>query len=364
MLRRTRSITTAIALLAAGLPVAFASHASADPLATARARAAALQKLVDRLNTQAEVIIERYDATEAELNVAVARRGQADQAVTAIQASANNAEQTVASHAQALYESGGDPAVLASLLNGTNPTQAIDRYRLAGDVLAYENRVAQSAEATLAHARVLAREDSAISTRITRLEGARQADATKVEGLLDSEQQALAHATSTVREILRADQAAAAAAGAASFDSALTGAGGTLGGSTPPNATAAAAIAAARSRIGDPYVWGATGPNSFDCSGLTQWSYHQAGINLPRTSREQWYAGPHPTLAQLEPGDLLFFALNTSDPATIHHVTIYIGKGLMIAAPETGEDVQIQPVYMQGYIGAVRPWLPPGTVLS
>ena len=203
---------------------------------------------------------------------------------------------------------------------------------------------------------MLAREDSAISTRITRLEGARQADATKVEGLLDSEQQALAHATSTVREILRADQAAAAAAGAASFDSALTGAGGTLGGSTPPNATAAAAIAAARSRIGDPYVWGATGPNSFDCSGLTQWSYHQAGINLPRTSREQWYAGPHPTLAQLEPGDLLFFALNTSDPATIHHVTIYLGDGMMIAAPHTGLNVQIQPVYLDGFFGATRPW--------
>lgn len=367
MLHRARSLTVAIALVATGLPFAFASHAVADPLTDARARAASLQKLVDKLNTEAEVVTERYDATEAELNVAVGRRGQADQAVTAVQASASQAKQTVVSRARALYESGGDPVVLASLLDGDNATQAMDRYRLADDVLAYENRVAASAVATLAHAQALAQRDAAISQRVTKLQILRQADATKVEGLLASEQRALANATGTVRAILHADEVAAQAASAASFLAAVRAAGGTINvnaPATPPNATAAAAIAAARSRIGMPYVWGATGPDSFDCSGLTQWSYRQAGITLPRTSREQWYAGPHPTLSQLEPGDLLFFALNTSDPATIHHVTLYIGKGLMIAAPETGENVQIQPVYMQGYIGAVRPWLPPGTVLS
>jgi cell wall-associated NlpC family hydrolase len=123
-----------------------------------------------------------------------------------------------------------------------------------------------------------------------------------------------------------------------------------------PNQTVvSAAIAAARAQLGKPYQWGATGPNSFDCSGLTGWAYGHAGVGLPRTSREQWFAGPHPGLGYLQPGDLLFWAPDTSNAATIHHVAIYIGGDKMIAAPHTGADVAIQSVYLTGYIGAVRP---------
>ena len=114
-------------------------------------------------------------------------------------------------------------------------------------------------------------------------------------------------------------------------------------------------MGAARQQLGKPYQWGATGPGSFDCSGLTGWSYEQAGVILPRTSREQWYAGPHPALGYLQPGDLLFWATNPTDPATIHHVALYAGADQMIAAPHTGAVVTVQPVYLDGYIGAVRP---------
>jgi cell wall-associated NlpC family hydrolase len=359
MTRLSRSFGVLLALGAVALPSALAAQATADPLSDARARAAALTKTIDRLNTQAEVVIERYDATEAQLTVAVGRQGQADQALSAIQASAAAARQAVVSRATALYESGGDQAVLASLLNGTNPTEAVNRYDLAGDVLAAESRAADAANLTLTHAQTLDERDAAISQRVTKLQITRQADATKVTGLLAQQQHALDSANSQIRQIMRVDEAAEQAASAADFVDAVRAAGGSIDMSapaTPPNATAAAAIAAARSRIGMPYVWGATGPDSFDCSGLTQWSYAHAGIALPRTAAEQWNAGPHPSLTQLEPGDLIFYALNTSDPATIHHVTMYIGHGMMIAAPHTGENVQIQPVYMQGYIGAMRPW--------
>jgi cell wall-associated NlpC family hydrolase len=71
---------------------------------------------------------------------------------------------------------------------------------------------------------------------------------------------------------------------------------------------------------------------------------------------DQYNAGPHPSLAALEPGDLLFWATDVTNPATIHHVTMYLGNGMMIAAPHTGTVVQIQPVYMPGFIGATRPW--------
>jgi cell wall-associated NlpC family hydrolase len=335
-------------------------HATADPLGNARARAAALTKTVDRLRTKAEVAIERYDAAQGRLNIAVAERGQADQKLSAIQATANEAQQAVADRARGLYESGGDPAIFASLLNGQDATQALDSYQLADSVIAYENRSAQAAAATLAQASILDAKDAAISRDVTRLQVARQAEATRVQALLAAQRRALAAANGTVRRIMRADEAAAAAASAADFTNAVTAAGGTIdihGPITPPNGIAAAAIAAAHSRLGVPYVWGATGPDAFDCSGLTQWSYAHAGINLPRTAAQQWnYGGPHPSLAQLEPGDLLFWALNTSEPATIHHVAMYIGHGLMIAAPHTGENVQIQPVYLDGFIGAMRPW--------
>jgi cell wall-associated NlpC family hydrolase len=354
--RGTAAIAAVATLVLAGVAL---PHAKADPLANARARASALAKSVNRLETQTEVATERYDAAQGELSIAVAEQGQADQRVSAMQAAATRAQQTVTDRARALYESGGDPAVMASLLSGQSPTAAIDRFRLAGDVIDFDKRSEQAAAATLARAHAVEANDTTISREITKLQVARQAAAAKVQSLLASQRQALAGADATVRRIMRADQAAAAAASAAAFDDAVSAAGGVIatGSSTkPPNATAAAAIAAARSRLGVPYVWGATGPDSFDCSGLTQWSYAHAGINLPRTAAEQWNAGPHPALTDLEPGDLLFWALNTNDPATIHHVAMYIGNGMMIAAPHTGENVQIQPVYLAGFIGAMRPW--------
>jgi cell wall-associated NlpC family hydrolase len=79
-------------------------------------------------------------------------------------------------------------------------------------------------------------------------------------------------------------------------------------------------------------------------------------VNLPRTAAEQYAAVPLKIpLGQLLPGDLLFWATNVSDPTTIHHVAIYLGNGMMLAAPHTGTDVQVQPVYLDGYFGAVRP---------
>jgi peptidoglycan DL-endopeptidase CwlO len=333
--------------------------ASADTLSSAQARAAALTKTVDALNAQAEVATERYDGTQAELNLAIAEQGQADQALNNIRARAAQAQQAVTDRARALYESGGGPSMLTSLLNGQNATEALDSYKLAGDVISYESQAAQAATVTLAKAHALDQRDSMAARQVTKLQVSRAAQAEKVESLLTTERRALGAANGQVRAIMKADEAAAAAASAADFVSAVQAAGGSINMSapaTPPNATAAAAIAAARSRLGVPYVWGATGPDAFDCSGLTQWSYAHAGISLPRTAAEQWNAGPHPSLADLEPGDLLFFATDITDPATIHHVTMYIGHGMMIAAPHTGENVQIQPVYMEGFIGAMRPW--------
>jgi cell wall-associated NlpC family hydrolase len=108
-------------------------------------------------------------------------------------------------------------------------------------------------------------------------------------------------------------------------------------------------------QIGKPYVFGAAGPTAFDCSGLTAAAYATVGIQLQHYAPAQWPTGPHLSIDQLQPGDLVFWAYNTNDPSTIHHVTLYLGDGLILAAPHTGALVQVEPIYWTGYIGATRP---------
>ena len=113
-------------------------------------------------------------------------------------------------------------------------------------------------------------------------------------------------------------------------------------------------LQAAASRVGKPYVWGATGPDSFDCSGLVQWSFAHAGVRMPRVSQQQWFAGPHVPLSAARPGDLLFWHYDPTDPADIDHVAIYAGNGMMLVAPHTGEYVEYVPVPTTNLAGVVR----------
>jgi peptidoglycan DL-endopeptidase CwlO len=116
-----------------------------------------------------------------------------------------------------------------------------------------------------------------------------------------------------------------------------------------------AALRAAESRRGLPYVWGATGPASFDCSGLVQWSFAQAGISMPRVAADQARAGPAVPVSQLQPGDLLFYHTDPTDPGYISHVAIYLGNGWMIQAPQPGMDVQVVPAsFSAQFAGAIR----------
>jgi cell wall-associated NlpC family hydrolase len=172
---------------------------------------------------------------------------------------------------------------------------------------------------------------------------------------IQAEQAAAARAAAIAAANQRAAEAAAAAAAAAAQarlastpvgDS--TGSGATVNNAPPPPGSGAAgAIAAAETRLGDPYVWGAAGPTSFDCSGLVQWAYAQVGISLPHYSGSQYDDGIKIPMSDLEPGDLVFFA-NPGD-----HVAIYIGGGQIIEAPHTGDVVHIIPMSSE-FVLAVR----------
>jgi peptidoglycan DL-endopeptidase CwlO len=126
----------------------------------------------------------------------------------------------------------------------------------------------------------------------------------------------------------------------------------------PPTAAAGTAIAFALAQLGKPYVWGATGPNSFDCSGLMLRAYESAGIQLPRVSYMQFNAGAKLPIANSAPGDLLFWAYDSNDPRTIHHVAMYLGGGRIVEAQQTGVPVHTRAVrFNEGEIVqiAVRP---------
>jgi peptidoglycan DL-endopeptidase CwlO len=122
----------------------------------------------------------------------------------------------------------------------------------------------------------------------------------------------------------------------------------------PPGA-ANDAMQAALGKRGSEYEWGATGPNEFDCSGLTSWAYKQAGVTIPRTSRQQWTAGKAVSLDALQPGDLLFYDDGSGNPATIHHVAMFVGGGKMVDAPTEGQLVDVRSMRGDGHlIGARR----------
>jgi hypothetical protein len=111
-----------------------------------------------------------------------------------------------------------------------------------------------------------------------------------------------------------------------------------------PGGIVGAATTFALGQLGLPYVWGATGPNAFDCSGLMLRAYEAAGIQLPRVSRQQFAAGAKLPIASAAPGDLLFWAYDPSDPRTIHHVAMYLGDGQIVEAQQAGVPVHTRAV--------------------
>jgi cell wall-associated NlpC family hydrolase len=147
----------------------------------------------------------------------------------------------------------------------------------------------------------------------------------------------------------------AAGAAIAPRNGASAGGYSSAAGSPVTQAQVSAMLAAALSRRGMPYVWGAAGPKSFDCSGLVQWSFTQAGIAMPRVADQQAETGFAVPVSQLQPGDLLFYHTDPTAPGYISHVAIYLGNGWMIQAPEPGKNVEVVPADTGSeFAGALR----------
>jgi cell wall-associated NlpC family hydrolase len=358
---RPAAVALALAVLATcPAPPARATPGRSGPvsLAAARAEAARLQREVARLDVKVETLAEAHAAVQARLEglIQAAHRNQADLERSELALRATKEE--YAGDVRELYARGplaplelllaaGDMHELALATGAARVVlgrdlRALSRVGLAaGTVRARVQELGVTQAETLALRRRLAGQEAAIG------------------GLLATRKAMLATARAEVRVQVRAEQArqeaarralvAAAAARARSLGFAA------LADVPAPNPTAAAAWRTALGQVGKPYRWGATGPATFDCSGLVRFAYAHAGLSLPRTSRQQWSAGRHVQVADLRPGDLVFFAHDPANPATIHHVGIYVGQGLMVHAPHTGALVRVDAVRPGGYAGATRP---------
>jgi cell wall-associated NlpC family hydrolase len=146
---------------------------------------------------------------------------------------------------------------------------------------------------------------------------------------------------------------------------------GQLDAMVTPNAAVGLVISYAEAQIGKPYLWGGTGPDAFDCSGLVMMAYRAAGVYIPRTSQQQWLWGPRIPASQVEPGDLVFFAGGDGTVTAPGHVGLVIGHGQMIEAYATGFPIRISAYGTASsapgdnqVVGFTRPWAHPGVNLN
>ncbi|HKG52516.1 MAG TPA: C40 family peptidase [Actinomycetales bacterium] len=394
-----RAAAAVVALGCAGVLVPAAS-ASADPsVAELRRQATSLRAELDRLAVRQDLAVERYDAAREELDRATTEQVLSTADLDDVRRSAAAAQARSTRRARALYMSGGSLALTASMLASMSIDDALTRWKAVEAVVGDEQARRQQADAQVRRSREEALSAARLRARTIAHRARAAAAVASVQAALAAQRDLLARTDARVvelaarqqreaeaRVLATAAQSAARLGVAVSSRSAGVRAGvrvdvpsrGQEGGTTvrpadgrgleggtaktqalpdvpAPSTAAASAIAAARTRLGMPYVWGATGPTSFDCSGLTQWAYRQAGVSIPRTSRQQYAGLPKVPLSQLAPGDLVFYATDVRDPSTIHHVGVYVGAGLSLYAPRTGSTVKIGPVGYGRIIGAARP---------
>ncbi|MFC7819115.1 NlpC/P60 family protein [Streptomyces sp. NPDC057367] len=296
---------------------------------------------VDKLYQEAEVATEKYNGAKEKADAAEQRLEELRDEVARKEDRLNSAREDLGTVAAAQYRSGSlDPAL--RLMLSADP----DRYL---DGAAFAERAGSRQQATVGRVRKELRE-------IKQLRGAARVEVASLKSRreeLKRHRETITGKLATARRLLSrltAEERARLGDGTGdrTFRSSPGPRDGISGPSQAPNSRAAAAVAYAYQKLGSPYVWGATGPDAFDCSGLTQAAYRAAGVSLPRTTYAQIDAGRRVARSELLPGDLVFFY------SGISHVGIYVGDGKMIHAPNPSAPVRVAPVDQMPFAGAAR----------
>ncbi|KAF2780622.1 NlpC/P60 family protein [Streptomyces coelicoflavus] len=283
---------------------------------------------VDKLYEEAEQATEKYNGAKEKQEKLQKEISTIQDNVARGQEELNELRDGLGSMASAQYRSGGiDPSL--QLFLSADPDNYLDK---ASTLDQLSGQQVEALKKIQVKQRDLAQQRSEASEKLKDLSATRTELGNKkkeVQGKLSSAQKLLNTLTAQEKAALQKEENRA---NRASERQVLTG-----GKSTPASGRAAAAFAAAQSKIGTPYVYGATGPSSFDCSGLTSWAYAQAGVGIPRTSQAQTGAGTRiSSTSQLQVGDLVFFF------SDLHHVGLYAGNGQVLHAPRTGTNVRYE----------------------
>ncbi|MGC1211182.1 MAG: C40 family peptidase [Micromonospora sp.] len=347
----TRILAVAAVAMVAVVP---AAHAHAAP------SAAEVQKQIDAAWEKLEPVIEQYNKVRSELAANQRRSAELSKRIAPLGKSVDSSRTRVQEIAAGYYKRGNSLSTFDALLSGGSSPAGL------GDELALVHQVANSEQRQI--------------TRLSAQQASYDADKQKVDALIAIQQRQQAQLAARKKaidaEIKRLDalrkkiaaaemakeaaEAAAARAAAAAQSAATTSSTSPITGSSPlfiggqcpaVPITGSGGVAAkvACKQIGKPYVWAANGPDSFDCSGLTQYAWAAAGVQLAHYTGDQWTAGVAVSKDNLRTGDLVFFY---SDH---HHMGIYVGNGLIVHAPHTGDVVRMAQMSYMPYSGARRP---------
>lgn len=327
-----------------------------------------VQTQIETLNHEAEIATEEFNGFQEKTEQLQAEVERVQERIVKEQADYIALQSQMGAFVSAQYRSAGIAPSLQLMLS-ENPDDYLNK------VSALDQMNAQQAEALKQlqeKKRILDQERAEASQKLGELEQTRKnltAKKAEIEEKLQKAQALLNSLTQAERAALVAAQKAAEEKAAAEAEAAARASQTPSPSASPtkttpkPSATttttaptttvpvsgrAGAAVAAAASQIGKPYVYGATGPNSFDCSGLTGYAWKQAGVSLPRTSQGQAGAGRSVPVSQIQPGDLVIYYSGMS------HVGIYAGNGKIIHAPRTGSNVGYAPLNSMPVVKVVR----------
>src|SRR3954469_4707840 len=380
--------------------ISQAQQAQADAAAQVGAISAALaaaQAQVDDARAQSAIALDTFQGKQAEFEAAQTAADAAAAAADQARADLAQARSDIAVFARSSYVQGSTSPTLEALMTSDGPAQMVERAALLeaagshqGDVVVRVTAAEQSATAAdaaaqtaLGQAATLKQQAADALATAEALEVSARQQAADLATQQAAVQQQLQQAQQTVlglegaraaAEQYAAQQAAAeqaaaqrAAAAQPATNRAVVSSGVTTAGAGSSSAVETA-ISAAREYLGTTYAWGGgslSGPSvgwgidagivGFDCSGLTRYAYAQAGISIPRNSSAQYSALPKVSRSDLQRGDLVFWATDTSSAATIHHVAIYLGDGQILEAPESGARIRIPSMRWGGFIGGARP---------
>ncbi|ROQ82801.1 NlpC/P60 family protein [Streptomyces sp. NBC_01260] len=325
-------------------PGTGAGTAGAAAPAVAGTGAAVLLSELKKLYQQTEEATETYNGTAAELKKRTAEAKKLDSALVTARLSLSRGRDATGRLAREQYQGRSDLSSYLRLLLSRDPQQALDQGQViqrlaAGRVAAVERLTGaeERADELAKRSRKVLERQQVLAARQKKQRDAVRKRLGKVEAMLAR---------------LSADQLAELAGleqkSTAKAQNALV-ASGALSSTRPPSEEGGEAVRYAIRQIGKPYVWGAEGPGSFDCSGLTSQAWANAGRTIPRTSQEQWRQLRKVPVNALRPGDLVIYFPKAT------HVALYIGNGLVVQAPRPGSQVKVSPLASNPLLGAVRP---------